>query len=406
MLNERDLRHPLAGGVEVHLEETATRLFARHGIETTVLCAGFPGGDAEERRGGVRYVRFGDRGFSYYARLPGRARAEWATGGYDLVVENLCKLLFFSRLYLPTAPRLGLVHHLFGLSAFRQVSIPIASYVAVTEATLPLLYRRCPMVVVSPSTRDDLVRRGLRRDLIRVVPNGLDPAVFHPGDPARVDPDLVLFVGRLEYYKGVDLLLEAWPRVRAEHPRARLVLIGAGHAEAEMRARAEKLGLGDGVTFAGFVPEDVKVDWMQRAALLVQPSRKEGWGLTVLEANACRVPVVAARVPGLRDSVREGETGLLAPSLRPADFAERIVRILADRPLRERLAEGALDWSKRFRWDAVTASLAECLRAAAARAPLPAVPDPIVPAPGAACEDGARGVAAGGPGGTRSEAQG
>jgi glycosyltransferase involved in cell wall biosynthesis len=407
MLNERDLRHPLAGGVEVHLEETATRLVAQHGIEMTVLCAGFPGGAAEERSGGVRYVRFGDRRFSYYAMLPGRARAEWASGGYDLVVENLCKLLFFSRFYLPQAPRLGLVHHLFGLSAFHQVAVPIASYVAATEALLPLVYRRCPMVVVSPSTRDDLVRRGIARDLIRVVPNGLDPAVFHPGDPSRVELDLVLFVGRLEYYKGVDLLLEAWPRVRAAHPRARLVLVGAGNAEAAMRARAQMLGLEGSVTFAGFVPENVKVDWMQRAALLVQPSRKEGWGLTVLEANACRVPVVAARVPGLRDSVREGENGLFAATLRPDDLARGILRILADPGLRERLAEGALAWSKRFRWDAVTGSLAECLRAAARRAPLPAVPDLIsAPHGGTAAATGPDRSESDGPAGAPSEAQG
>src|SRR4029453_8605056 len=200
---------------------------------------------SEERSGGVRYVRFGDRRFSYYAMLPGRARAEWATGGYDLVVENLCKLLFFSRLYLPRAPRLGLVHPLFGLSAFHQVAAPIAAYVAATEALLPLAYGSCPMVVVSPSTRDDLVRRGICRALIRGIPNGLDPAVFHPGDPSRVEPDLALFVGRLEYYKGVDILLDAWPPVRAACPPARLVLVGAGNAEAAMRARARTLGLDD-----------------------------------------------------------------------------------------------------------------------------------------------------------------
>jgi glycosyltransferase involved in cell wall biosynthesis len=375
MLNERDLRHPLAGGVEVHLEETATRLAAEHGIETTVLAAGFPGGADDETRNGVRYLRFGDRGFSYYAMLPGRARAEWATGRYDLVVENLCKLLFFSKLYLPSAPRLGLVHHLFGLSAFRQVSVPIASYVVSTEALLPLAYRRCPMVVVSPSTRDDLAKRGLRRDLIRVVPNGLDHRVFRPSEPSRVDPDLVLFVGRLEYYKGVDLLLESWPRVRATRPQARLVVVGAGNAEPAMRSRAQALGLGDSVHFAGFVSQEEKVDWLQRAAVLVQPSRKEGWGLTVLEANACGTPVVATRVPGLRDSVRDGETGLLVPSGDPAALAAGIAQVLADAELRSRLSHGALTWAARFRWEAVTSALAACLRAAARRAPLPDVPD-------------------------------
>jgi glycosyltransferase involved in cell wall biosynthesis len=375
MLNERDLSHPLAGGVEVHLEETARRLAADHGIETTVLAAGFPGAVADETRDGVRYLRFGDRGFSYYAMLPGRARAAWATGRYDLVVENLCKLLFFSKLYLASAPRLGLVHHLFGLSAFRQVSVPIASYVVSTEALLPLAYRRCPMVVVSPSTRDDLVRRGLRRDLIRVVPNGLDHRIFRPADPPRVDSDLVLFVGRLEYYKGVDLLLESWPKVRATRPKARLVVVGAGNAEAAMRSRAAALGLGESVHFAGFVSQEAKVEWLQRAALLVQPSRKEGWGLTVLEANACGTPVVATRVPGLRDSVRDGETGILVPSADSDALAAGIAGMLDDTDLRSRLARGALAWAARFRWEAVTSALAACLRAAARRSPLPDVPD-------------------------------
>ena len=88
MLNERDVSHPLAGGVEVHLEELGQRLASRHGIEMTVLCAAFPGAKAEEERGGLRFLRFGNR-FSYYAQLPRRSREEWATGEYDLVIENL-----------------------------------------------------------------------------------------------------------------------------------------------------------------------------------------------------------------------------------------------------------------------------------------------------------------------------
>ncbi len=387
MLNERDLEHPLAGGVEVHLEETASRLASRHGIETTVLCAAFPGAASEERRRGIRFVRFGDRHFGYYAQVPRRARREWEAGGYDLVVENLCKLLFFSALYLPRAPRLGLVHHLFGLSAFRQVAPPVAAYVVATEALLPLAYRRCPMVVVSPSTREDLVRRGLRAEGIRVVPNGLDHERYRPGDPAAVERDLVLFVGRLEHYKGVDLLLEAWRRVRAERAGARLALVGAGGAERELRARAAALGLGESVAFVGFVSEEEKVAWMRRATVLVQPSRKEGWGLTVLEANACGTPVVATRVPGLRDSVREGETGLLAPSGSADGLAERILDVLRDPELRSRLGRGGLVWAARFGWDGVSDVLASLLRAAAERRPLPPVPElGAIPPAGVASE--------------------
>lgn len=374
MLNERDLAHPLAGGVEVHLEEIATRLVAQHGIEVTVLCAGWEGGAADEVRDGVRYERFGDRGFSYYAMMPGRARRELASGDYDLVVENLCKLLFFSPLYLRGVPRLALVHHLFGLSAFRQVAAPIATYVALTEALLPLAYRSWPFVVVSPSTRDDLVRRGLPRDRIVVIPNGLDHERYSRG-PDAADEDLVVFVGRLEYYKGVDVLLEAWPRVLAERPGARLVLVGAGTAEGELRRRAGGGRLGASVSFEGFVSEEEKIAWMRRATVVVQPSHKEGWGLTVLEANACGTPVVATDVPGLRDSVRADRTGLLVRKGDPADLAAGIVRVLGDSSLRSRLAGGALDWVERFRWDEVTAAFAEVARAVAGRRPLPSVRD-------------------------------
>lgn len=374
MLNERDLAHPLAGGVEVHLDELARRLVAQHDIEMTVLCAGFEGGAEEETRDGVRYVRFGDRGFSYYAMLPGRARKELATGGYDLVVENLCKLLFFSSFYLPGVPRLALVHHLFGLSAFRQVAAPIAAYVALTEALLPLVYRRWPFVVVSPSTRDDLIRRGLPRDKIIVIPNGLDHVKYAPVD-ADPDEDLVVFVGRLEYYKGVDVLLDAWPRVLAERPRARLVLVGSGTAEGEMRRTASSGGLGASVSFEGFVDEETKIDWMRRATVLVQPSHKEGWGLTVLEANACGTPVVATDVPGLRDAVRPSETGLLVAKGDASGLAGGLVRVLGDPALRERLSAASLKWVKRFRHDELASAFAGVARAVAARRELPAIPD-------------------------------
>jgi glycosyltransferase involved in cell wall biosynthesis len=373
MLNERDLSHPLAGGVEVHLEEIASRLASRHGIETTVLCAAFDGALAEESRRGIRFVRFGDRGFSYYAELPRRARAEAAGGGYDLVVENLCKLLFFSRLWLHGLPRLGLVHHLFGLSAFRQVSVPIASYVVATEALLPLAYRGMPFVVVSPSTRDDLVKRGIPRDDVRVIPNGLDHEHYHPGD-APAERDLVVFVGRLEHYKGVDLLLDAWPDVRRARPGARLVIAGSGGAGEQMRARARDAGYADSIHFAGFVSEAEKVAWMQRATVLVQPSRKEGWGLTVLEANACGTPVVATDVPGLRDAVRHGTSGLLAAP-NATSLASCLTAVLSDDVLRARLAHGARAWSERFRWDHVADAFADVVRAIASGDPLPAVPD-------------------------------
>lgn len=379
MLNERDLRHPLAGGVEVHQEEIARRLAEQHGIETTVLCSSFDGAKPEEWRDGVRYVRFGDRQFSYYAQLPGRARAEVRARPYDLVVENLCKILFFSPLYVPGIPRLALVHHLFGLSAFRQVAPLRAAYVVATEILLPVMYRSWPVIAVSPSTREDLVRRGLSRDRITVIPNGLDHDQYAPSD-CPADPGLVVFVGRLEYYKGVDVLLDSWPEVLAASPGARLVLVGAGTADASLRQRVREEGLEDSVSFEGFVDEATKIAWMQRATVVVQPSHKEGWGLTVPEANACGTPVVATDVPGLRDSVRHDETGLLVRAADASSLAEGVARVLSEPELRARLGAGARLWARRFGWDDVTSAFAAVVRAVAERREPPPVPDFLAPA--------------------------
>lgn len=372
MLNERDLAHPLAGGVEVHLEEVASRLREHHDIETTVLCAGFPGGARDEERRGIRLRRIGGR-LSYYARLPLQVRAEAAEQRVDLVVENLSRLLFFSRAYLPAVPQLALVHQLFGLSAFQQLSLPAAAWVVATEALLPIAYRQVPFVVVSPSTREDLVRRGATAANVRVVPSGLDHARYRPDLAVAVDPDLVVFLGRLEVHKGIDTLLEAWSAVRGARPSAKLIVLGTGTAAVAMRGRAASRRHGESVRFLGFVPDAEKVDWLRRAALVVQPSQHEGFGLSVLEANACGTPVVASDVPGLRDSVRHGETGLLVPVGDVVALARAIGHLLGDRALRDRMGAAGVAWAGAFNWDAVSAVFAEICRAAAAGRPLPEV---------------------------------
>ena len=107
----------------------------------------------------------------------------------------------------------------------------------------------------------------------------------------------------------------------------------------------------------------------------MQPSHKEGWGLTVLEANACGTPVVATDVPGLRDSVRPGLNGLRVPRGDAPALAGALARVLEDSSLRASLSAGALAWAGRFGWDAVADAFAEVLGALAAGRPLPEVRD-------------------------------
>jgi glycosyltransferase involved in cell wall biosynthesis len=350
VLNERDPRNPLAGGAETHVFEIFSRLAAR-GHDVLVLTASFPGAPREEIVQGVRVRRLSNR-YLYYAMAPWVARRE-ASRGRDVVVDVLNKLPFFSP-WVGTKPCLGIVHHLFGTTAFRQVPLPIAIASWFLERLIPLAYGRTPLMAISPSTRDDLVDRGVHPNCVHVVPPGVDRENHHASDDGRDRGPLVLWIGRLEPYKRADVAIDAMKQVCAVIPEARLVVVGAGSALASLQERAAEHGLGKRVEFTGYVPEEEKIDWIRRAAVVVQTSEKEGWGMTMVEANACNAVAIASDVPGLRDSVQHDRTGLLVPYANPGRLAAEIVRVLLDPELRRRLLEGGAEWSARFDWDDVS----------------------------------------------------
>jgi glycosyltransferase involved in cell wall biosynthesis len=262
------------------------------------------------------------------------------------------------------APVAVIVPHLFGTAAFREASAPIALYVLMLEALIPSVYRRSRIVVISESTRDDLVERGVDRDRIEVVHCGMDHEVHRaPAGTKKHRRPTVAFVGRLRRYKGLDWVLRVWPRVLERFPQARLEVIGDGPYRAGLERMVARSGAGASVAFTGFLPLEDKVRRVSEAWVLVQPSPKEGWGLTVVEAGACGTAVVAADSPGLRDSVRRDETGLLVPFGDDAGLAAALIRVLGDDALRARFAEAGRAWAARFTWpDCARRSLDALLR--------------------------------------------
>jgi glycosyltransferase involved in cell wall biosynthesis len=147
------------------------------------------------------------------------------------------------------------------------------------------------------------------------------------------------------------------------------VVVGDGPYRRTLEALAASLGLAGAVEFRGHVSQDEKVRLLSQAAVTANPSPKEGWGLTVVEANACGVPVVASRSPGLVDSVRDGLTGFLVEHGSVEQLAGRLVEILVDRDLRERLSAGAVEWAGRFSWDKCGTLSAELIEEVAGAPP-------------------------------------
>jgi glycosyltransferase involved in cell wall biosynthesis len=349
VINWQDLANPQSGGAEVHLHEIFGRL-ARRGHDVTLLCSGFPGAKAVDEADGMRIHRTGGRHTFTLAAAP-YYRRHLARERFDVVVEDLNKVPLFTPWWV-RRPLVLLVHHLFGSTAFREASAPFAAATWLLERPIPLVYRGLPAQAVSESSRDDLVERGLRREDVRVIHNGVDVDFFRPDAsvPRAAEPSF-LSVGRLKKYKRIDHAIEAVAALKSRGRPVRLLVAGKGDDEPRLRAATQALDVAELVRFEGFVTEERKRDLMRQAWATVQPSPKEGWGITNVEAAACGTPTVASDSPGLRESVVHGQTGLLYPHGDIAALADALERLASAPAEVARLGEGAHRFAQGFTWE-------------------------------------------------------
>jgi glycosyltransferase involved in cell wall biosynthesis len=361
VLNERDPTHPRAGGAEVHVAEIARRLAAR-GFAITQYACSHRGAPAAETVAGMAVRRLGPLPI-YYPRAAFETRRETRRGRFDAVVECLNKLPFFAPAYA-AVPVLAVSHHLFGASAFAQAPWPIAAAVVALERLIPRVYRDVPFLAISESSRQDLVARGIPADHIGVSPPGADPPAAAPR-PMAERPCRIVYLGRLERYKRVDLLLSACASLAPRFPALEIAIVGRGAERERLEALARDLGLASRTRFAGFVDAALRDRLVADARVAVFPSVKEGWGLSAIECNALGVPVVATDAPGLRDSVRQGQTGVLVPDAAPEAFAAALAQaldeLLRDEARLARLAAGAQSWARHFDWDTAADEMAQAL---------------------------------------------
>ena len=345
VVNWQDRENPQAGGAEIHLHEIFGRLAAR-GHDVTLLCGGWPGAPERAILDGIAVHRVGTRlTFPLHAR---RYYGRHLAGRFDVLVEDINKVPLYTPLWR-AGRTVALVPHLFGATAFQELPTPIAAAVWLAERPLGRLYRDVPFQAISESTRDDLVARGIPGSSIRVIYPGIDAHAYTPDPSARSATPVFTYLGRLKRYKGVHFVIEAFARLG--HPAAVLEIAGAGDYRPALERLATSLDLHDRVRFLGRIPEVEKLALLRRAWGLVFASPKEGWGITNLEAAACGTPVVASDSPGIRESVRHGETGFLVPHGEVAAMADALGALAASQPLVRRLGERARRFAEGFTWE-------------------------------------------------------
>ena len=331
------------GGAEVFTREVATR-WVKAGHEVTLFTSEFPGSKPEEVLDGVRVVRAGGK-YSVYGKAKRCYEKCFSKERFDVIIDEVNTRPFFAPKFVGNGERVvALIHQLAREYWFYETPFPV-SYVGYyfLEGRWLRNYVDVPTVTVSESTRQDLLGLGFKR--VFVVSEGLN---FQPLDvvPEGVAKPVVVFAGRLKRAKRPDHAVKAFRLVKAKVPEAELWVLGDG----PFRKGLERMA-GEGVRFFGGLPTVERRGLIGDACVLVNPSVREGWGLNVVEANALGVPCVAYDVAGLRDSVKDGVTGLLVDSGDREALAEAILRVLKDEALRRRLSENGLKFAKEFNWD-------------------------------------------------------
>ncbi|HEU5359160.1 MAG TPA: glycosyltransferase family 4 protein [Gemmatimonadales bacterium] len=349
LVNWNDPENPHAGGAEVHLFEIFSRL-VRRGHRVRLVCSGWPGAAPRATIDGIEVLRTGGR-HTFALRGRGAVRRALAAEPVDVLVEDINKVPLYTA-GLTRAAHCALVPHLFGATAFHEADPASAAIVWLSERPIPWAYRRSGWHAISESTRDDLVARGVPRERIEVIHPGVDAVRFCP-DPAvrRTPAPSFLFLGRLKRYKGVETAIRALALARARRSDLRLDVVGSGDDGARLESLAAGSGLGDAVRFHGRVTEAEKLRFLRSAWANVFPSPKEGWGITNVEAAACGTPSLASDAPGLRDSVRHGETGFLVPHGDAPALAERYLALADDPALVERLGRQARAFAETLTWE-------------------------------------------------------
>jgi glycosyltransferase involved in cell wall biosynthesis len=349
VLNWLDRNNPRAGGAETHLHQVFGRL-ARRGHDVTLLVSGWAGAPARETVDRMEVHRAGGR-YTFSGAAPAYYRRRLRDRRFDIMVEDLNKVPLWSPLWAADPVTL-LVHHLFGRTAFQEAPLPLAAATWILEKPLGRVYRGVPAMAVSRSTAADLGRRGLDEEAVAVIPNGVNLEQCSPNpDTERYPEPTLLYLGRLKRYKRVDLAIRAVAWLRAEGRAVRLIVAGTGDHAGALRALAAKLGVDDAVAFRGYVTDEEKIELFRRCWIHVMTSAKEGWGITNLEAAACGTPTIASDSPGLRDSVVDGETGLLMPHGDIEALATAVAALIDDSQRREEMGQAAVRFAQQFTWD-------------------------------------------------------
>jgi glycosyltransferase involved in cell wall biosynthesis len=330
---------PHVGGAEVWLFYTSI-ILSKKGHDVTVITYKHPLHSNNEVINGVKVRRVGIfpiKGIQpYFKRALINAYGILVDGlkiDYDIIISNQTFPLLPSYIVskLRRKPLMAVFHDIYGLNfsikekgLFKGLIRGIVEVIS-TKLNYDLI------LTVSNSTKSKLLKTGVSSEKIFVVGGGVDIKAIDSVYAEKSSKPMIIYVGRLVKLKKVENLIIAFKEVLSKIPNAELYIVGIGPQESMLKNLVEQLKIASKVHFTGYVSEEEKIALMKHAWVLVQPSVAEGFGLVLVEANACKTPVIAVDSGGPREVVRDGETGYLIKPNNIKMLVEKLVELLSDK---------------------------------------------------------------------------
>lgn len=367
LLSWRDILAPRRGGAEVFTHEMLKRSTSRQ-FQYVHFSPMYPGAKPAEVIDGVLYLRAGNiwSVILHAARFYREHRAK-----IKYVVNQCNTHQFFTRFWVPRAKRLFFIHQTTREIWFQNMGFIKGLPGYVMEPALLRLAKHDRTITVSASTRNALIQHGFHPDRIDIIPEGIEFEHW-PHEhwlPKQADPTF-LYIGRFVKYKGIDYVVEAFGKLKEKYPAATLWIAGKTNEQylkEELQPIMERYGLSfmrgtekddvmtsnkqADVVFHGFVSEERKLELMSRSHMLVFPSQREGWGLTITEAAAVGTPSLVSNSPGLVDAVDYGRSGYMVAHGDVDALCTQMMNVIERPEEYERIRDCAYEYAKQFHFD-------------------------------------------------------
>lgn len=353
ILSWRGPGHPHAGGAEKSTHEHA-KGWVKAGHNVTLFTSDYTGCKGEEIVDGVMIKRSGWQILGVHLRA-----FLWYVSNkherFDLVVDQFHGIPFFTPLFV-RVKKLAFIHEVTKEVWFlnplpKPFNLIPAIFGTIFEPYMfKFLYRNIPFMTGSDSTKKELINWGISEDNITIIHHGLEKPPLKKIPPKEKRKTLI-FLGALAKDKGIEEALKTFAQINSQAEGFEFWIVGKGEENYTnlLKNKAHQLGLKGNIKFWGYISEYDKYRLLAKAHLLINPSFREGWSLVVMEAASVGTPTVGFDVPGLRDSIVNGKTGILS-NKDPKNLALKALELINDTDKYEMFRRNCISWSKKFNW--------------------------------------------------------